>query len=197
MRKAKSREVAIPGKGEIVLYRTTDGHTSLDVHLEGETLWLSLNQIAELFERDKSVVSRHLRNIFKTRELERESVVAFFATTAADRKTYQVEHFSLDAIISVGYRVNSIRGTQFRIWATNVLRHHIVKGYSVNKRRLKELRQSLKLVENVLDRYDVTTDQAQALMRVVTDYYHFHSNSNAWQASIRIFGFVNAHEVHR
>jgi len=83
MRRTKIKESVTAGKGEIVLYRTTDGHTALDVRLEGETLWLSLNQIAELFERDKSVISRHLRNIFITRELERESVVAFFATTAA------------------------------------------------------------------------------------------------------------------
>ena len=134
MRKAKTRETALPGRGEIFLYRTTDGHTALDVRLEGEMLWLSLNQIAMLFERDKSLISRHFLNIFGTHKLERESVVAFFATTAADGKTYQVEHFNLDAIISVGYRVNSMRGTQFRIWATNVLRDHILKGYSVKKR---------------------------------------------------------------
>ncbi len=163
-------ENAGSGKGEIVLYQSPDGKSVLDVRLMGETLWLSLNQMAGLFERDKSVISRHLGNIFKTGELARNSVVAFFATTAADRKTYQVEHFNLDAIISVGYRVNSKRGTQFRIWATNVLRDHILKGYSVNQKRLKELRQSLKLVGQVLDRYEVDSDQAKALLRVITDY---------------------------
>ena len=166
----KTYNSSIPSKGEIVLYQSPDGKAALDVRLEGETLWLSLNQMAGLFERDKSVISRHLRNIFKSGELERNSVVAFFATTAADGKTYQVEYFNLDAVISVGYRVNSKRGTQFRIWATNVLRDHILKGYSANRRRLKELGQSLKVVRQVLDRYDVNSDQAKALLRVVTDY---------------------------
>jgi prophage maintenance system killer protein len=156
--------------GDIVLYRAPDGRMNLDVRLERETLWLSLNQIADLFLRDKSVISRHLRNVFREGELDRTSVVAFFATTAADGKTYAVEHFNLDAILSVGYRVNSRRGTQFRIWATGVLRDHLVKGYSLNEKRLKELRQSLRLVGQVLDRYDVSSDQARALLRVVTDY---------------------------
>lgn len=123
-----------------------------------------------MFERDKSVISRHLRNVFREEELDRQSVVAFFATTAADGKTYQVEYFNLDAILSVGYRVNSKRGTQFRIWATSVLRDHLLRGYSVNTRRLDELKQSLRIVGQVLDRYDVSSDQAQALLRVVTDY---------------------------
>ena len=158
------------GKGEIVIYQPAEGGGRLEVRLEDQTLWLSLNQIAAVFERDKSVISRHLRNVFRDGELDRESVVAFFATTAADGKTYHVEHFNLDAILSVGYRVNSVRGTQFRIWATGVLRDHLVQGYSVNAKRLKELRQSLKLVGQVLERYDVTSDQARGLLQVVTDY---------------------------
>ena len=160
------------GGGGIVLYRAPDGAVQLEVRLEQEMIWLSLDQLAALFERDKSVVSRHLKNVFVTKELDRDSVVAFFAHTAADGKTYQVEHYNLDAIISVGYRVNSKRGTQFRIWATRVLRDHILKGYSVNERRLKELRQSLKLVGKVLNGYDVTSDQTKALLHVVTDYSH-------------------------
>jgi prophage maintenance system killer protein len=158
------------GKGEIVIYQPAKGGGRLKVRLEEETLWLSLNQIADLFGRDKSVISRHLRNVFRDGELDRQSVVAFFATTAADGKTYNVEYFSLDAILSVGYRVNSVRGTQFRIWATGVLRDYLVKGYSVNAQRLKELRQSLRLVGQVLKRYDVTSDQARGLLQVVTDY---------------------------
>lgn len=153
------------GRGEIVIYQG-----ALEVRLEQESVWLNLNQIAALFERDKSVISRHLGNVFREEELDRQSVVAFFATTAADRKTYQVEYFNLDAILSVGYRVNSKRGTQFRIWATHVLRDHLLRGYSINERRLQELRQSLRIVGQVLDRYDVSSDQAQALLRVVTDY---------------------------
>ena len=157
-------------RGEIVIFQEAQGQPGLEVRLEQESVWLSLNQIAALFERDKSVISRHLRNVFREGELDREAVVAFFATTAADGKTYQVEYFNLDAIISVGYRVNSKRGTQFRIWATRVLRDHLLQGYSVNERRLQELKQSLRVVGQVLDRYDVSSDQAQALLRVVTDY---------------------------
>ncbi len=127
-------------KSELVLYKSKDGSVQIDVQLEQETLWLSLDQLAQLFGRDKSVVSRHLRNIFMEKELNRMSVVAKNATTAADGKTYQVDFYSLDAIISVGYRVNSKRGTEFRIWATNVLRQHIVRGYTINEKRLKELK---------------------------------------------------------
>jgi prophage maintenance system killer protein len=156
--------------GQVVLYKADDGAISLAVTLRAETVWLSLNQIAELFGRDKSVISRHLHNIFKNKELERKSVVAFFATTAADGKTYQVEYFDLDAILSVGYRVNSKRGTQFRIWATRVLREHLLRGYTVNERRLKELNQAIRLIGNVVQRHEPTGDEAKALLRVVTDY---------------------------
>ncbi len=157
-------------RGEIVIYQGAQGWPALEVRLEQESVWLNLNQLSALFERDKSVISRHLGNVFREGELDRQSVVAFFATTAADGKTYQVEYFNLDAILSVGYRVNSKRGTQFRIWATHVLRDHLLQGYSVNERRLQELRQSLRIVGQVLDRYDVSSDQAQALLQVVTDY---------------------------
>jgi len=106
----------------------------------------------------------------RKRKLSRDSVVAFFATTAADDKTYQVEYFNLDAILSVGYRVNSRRGTQFRIWATNVLRDHLVRGYSVNERRLRELRLSLRMVKHALDEAAVAADEAAAILRLVTEY---------------------------
>jgi len=111
-------------RGEIVIYQADNGTSSLEVRLYEDSIWMSLNQIAALFDRDKSVISRHLNNIFKSGELQRDSVVAKNATTATDGKTYQVEYFNLDAIISVGYRVNSIRGTHFRIWATSVLKDH-------------------------------------------------------------------------
>ncbi len=127
------------GVGEIILYQADDGQTTLDVRLEKETVWLNLNLISELFQRNKSVISRHLSNVFKSRELNRDSVVAKFATTAADGKTYKVDYFNLDAIISVGYRVNSILGTQFRIWATHTLKDHLIRGYTLNERRLGEL----------------------------------------------------------
>ncbi len=124
--------------GEIILYRTDDGKDAVQLRIEGETVWLSLNQIAALFERDKSVISRHLKTIFDDGELDRRSVVAEFATTAADGKTYQVEHYNLDAVLAVGYRVRSPRGVQFRRWATTTLREYLVKGFVMNDERLKD-----------------------------------------------------------
>ena len=122
MKKVKTKEAAIVGKGEIVLYRTSDGKTALDVRLEQETLWLSQEQMGVLFQTERSVITKHLRNIFRSGELVKDSACAKFAHTAEDGKTYQTLFYSLDAILSVGYRVNSLRGTHFRIWATNVLR---------------------------------------------------------------------------
>lgn len=123
-------------KNEIILYQTDElpKHIEVKVDSQNDTFWLSLNQIAFLFDRDKSVISRHLKNIFNENELDRDSVVAFFATTATDGKLYSVEHFNLDAILSVGYRVNSKRGTQFRIWANRVLKDYLLKGYAINQR---------------------------------------------------------------
>jgi hypothetical protein len=112
---------------QIIIYQTEDGQTKVDVRVENDTVWLSLNQLADLFQRDKSVISKHIKNLFSEGELEADSVVAKNATTAADGKIYQVEFFNLDVIISVGYRVKSHRGTQFRIWATKRLKEYIVK----------------------------------------------------------------------
>ena len=127
----------VPSRGEFLLYQTEDGRTRVEVRFAGDTVWLPLKQIAELFQRDKSVISRHLKSIFEEGELRRESVVANFATTALDGKTYHVEYFNLDVIISVGYRVKSHRGTQFRIWATQRLREYIIKGFTLDDERLK------------------------------------------------------------
>ena len=121
-------------RGNIVIYKAKGGKTALEVKLQQETVWLNLNQMTELFTRDKSLISRHIRNIFKEGELSARSVVANFATTAADGKSYQVDYYNLDVIISVGYRVKSQRGTQFRIWATQVLKDYLVKGYSINEK---------------------------------------------------------------
>jgi hypothetical protein len=117
---------------EFLMYQTEDGKTKIEVRMEDETVWLSLNQMAELFQRDKSVISRHIKNIFSEGELDEKSVVANFATTAADGKTYNVDYYNLDVIISVGYRVKSHRGTQFRIWATQRLKEYIIKGFTMN-----------------------------------------------------------------
>ncbi|TEB08511.1 hypothetical protein Psch_02075 [Pelotomaculum schinkii] len=123
---------------EILFYQTEDGQTRVEVRLSNESVWLSLKQMAELFQRDKSVISRHIRNVFEEGELEPGAVVAKYATTAADRKTYQVDYYNLDVIISVGYRVRSHRGTQFRMWATNLLREYIIKGFTMDDQRLKQ-----------------------------------------------------------
>ena len=118
--------------GEFLLYTTEDGHAKLDVRLTGETVWLSQAQMAELFQSTKQNVSQHIRNIFQEGELSADSVVKDFLTTAADGKTYNVVHFNLDVIISVGYRVKSHRGTQFRIWATQRLREYLIKSFALN-----------------------------------------------------------------
>ena len=157
-------------KGKIILYRSKDGKTSIDVKLDRETIWLSQKQLSELFNTERSVITKHIKNIFSTSELDANSVSAKFAHTAADGKKYQTSFYNLDMIISVGYRVNSIRGTQFRIWATNVLKNHLVQGYSVNKKRLIELKQTIKLVENVIQKQTVSGNEATALLKVVADY---------------------------
>ena len=124
-------------KNEIVLFETEDKSVVLPVAVENETVWLTLDQMGELFERDKSTISRHIKNIFTEGELSRNSVVANFATTASDGKTYQVDYYNLDVIISVGYRVKSHRGTQFRIWAMEILKEYMKKGFALDDERLK------------------------------------------------------------
>ena len=124
-------------QGNIILYQTEDGQSRIDVTLSGDTVWLTADQMAELFQRNKSTISRHIRNVFESGELNQDSVVAFFATTAADGKNYNVAYYNLDVIISVGYKVNSHRGVQFRIWATQILREYLVKGFAMNDDLLK------------------------------------------------------------
>ncbi len=163
-------------KSEIEIYRAPGG-PELAIRFEGETFWMSLQQMATLFGRDKSVISRHIKNIYKDAELSQKSVVAFFATTGPDGKTYRVEHFSLDMAISVGYRVSSRQGTQFRIWATQRLNDYLLKGYAINERRLKESGQ-VKLRElegaNRLLRSVIESRKAEGyereLLSIITDY---------------------------
>jgi len=156
---------------EIVIYDAPG--RKIEVQVRTESLWLSLTQIGALFGVNKPAISKHLKNIYASGELDRQATVSKMETVRQEgRRTVrrQVEMYNLDAVISVGYRVNSALATRFRIWATGVLRDHLVKGYSVNAKRLQELRQSLKLVGQVLERYDVTSDQARGLLQVVTDY---------------------------
>jgi len=163
-------------KGEIKIYKS-GRDVNLEVKLEEETVWLSLNQMCLLFGRDKSVVSRHLSNIFREKELEKNSVVANFATTAADGKLYQVDYYNLDVIISVGYRVKSKRGTQFRIWANKILKDYLVKGYALNKKRLTETKEklnevteNLKLLGKIVKQQKLTTDENLAFLNLISDY---------------------------
>ena len=157
-------------KGEIIIYQTQDGETKLSVNLQDETVWLSLDQIAELFQRDKSTISRHIKNVFEEGELQRNSVVANFATTAVDGKTYQVEYFNLDMIICVGYRVKSQRATQFRIWATNVLKEYIKKGFVMDDERLKG-NGGGSYWNELLDRIRDIRSSEKVLYRQVLDLY--------------------------
>jgi hypothetical protein len=143
---------------QIEIYQVENGETEISVMLDKETVWLNMNQITTLFQRDKSVISRHINNTFKEKELDKNSVVAKNATTASDGKTYQVEFYNLDVIISIGYRIKSQRGTQFRIWANKILKEYLIKGYSVNEKRLlqqneqlKELQKTVKLLGEVLE----------------------------------------------
>ena len=145
-------------KGNIDIF-TTDKGTEIEVQLEQETTWLSLNQMSGLFERDKSVISRHLANVFKEGELDKRSVVAKSATTASDGKTYNVDYYNLDAIISVGYRVNSYKGTQFRQWATQRLRDYLIQGYAINEKRLAQKQQEVRQLKTGI----------QILTRVIED----------------------------
>ena len=167
-------------KGDIVIYKTSDKETHIEVKIEMDTVWLSLNQLSDLFNRDKSVISRHLKNIYSEGELKEKSTVAKIATVQkeAGRDVLRnIEYFNLDAIISVGYRVNSKRGTEFRIWATKRLKDYLIKGYSINEKRLKEtqqqfteLKQTIKLLENVLGSKKLDSAEATGLLKVVTDY---------------------------
>ncbi|ABF46307.1 DOC domain and unchracterized virulence related domain [Deinococcus geothermalis DSM 11300] len=156
----------------IIIYEGAEAR--VEVRLERETVWLSLQQLAELFGRDKSVISRHLKNIFATGELEREAVVAKNATTAADGKTYLVDYYNLDAIISVGYRVSSAKATRFRQWATTVLREHLTRGFTLNRQRFErnaaELEAALQLVRKAAAGEALTADQGRGLVDVIARY---------------------------
>lgn len=127
----------IPNTGNILLYNTADGQANIEVTLINDTVWLTTDQMAQLFDRNKSTISRHVKNVLESGELQADSVVAFFATTANDGKIYNVVYYNLDMIISVGYRVNSLRGVQFRMWATNVLKEYLIKGFAMNDDLLK------------------------------------------------------------
>lgn len=169
-------------KGEIVIYKTKDGQAKLEVNLREETVWLTQKQIAELFGTQRPAVTKHLNNIFKAKELDENSVSSILEHTAADGKIYKTAFYNLDAIISIGYRVNSARATQFRIWATKVLRNHLLKGFTLNEKRLKEqktsklqeLEKAIALLQGAIRNRDLNKVEAEGLLKVITDY------ANSW-----------------
>ncbi len=164
-------------KGEIVIYKTKGGQSALEVKLQKETVWLSQAQMCDLFDKNKRTISEHIRNIFKEGELSENSVVRNFRTTAKDGKSYQINYYNLDVIISVGYRVKSQRGTLFRIWATRVLKDHLIKGYSINQKRLQEqnarlaeLQDTVNLMGRVIQGRELDKAESAGLLNVITEY---------------------------
>jgi prophage maintenance system killer protein len=160
---------------EIVIYNAKDGHVQLDINLAHDTLWLSQQQMAELFGTQRQAITKHLKNVFHTRELEESSVCSILEHTAKDGKKYKTKFYTLDAVISVGYRVNSSQATQFRIWATNVLKEHLIKGYTTYKPRLAmrgihELQQTVELLEKTLVNNELITDLGAETIQLILTY---------------------------
>lgn len=157
---------------ELAIFESDDG--TIEVRVEQETVWLSQDQMARIFERERSVITKHLRNVFRDGELVEEAVCANFAHTAADGKTYQTKFFNLDAILSVGYRVNSKRGIQFRQWASRVLKDHLTRGYTLDRQRLehnaRELEAALLLVRRTLSNAELAHDAGSGLAEIVVRY---------------------------
>lgn len=166
--------------GSILIYQTDSGNPEIQVTLENETLWLSQRLMAELFEKDTDTIGLHIRNIYADEELNEKTTTEVFSVVQTEGKRSvrrNVIHYNLDVILSVGYRVSSKRGTQFRIWANNVLKDYLVKGYSLNEKRLNEqaqqldvLKQTVRLLGNVLESKPLTSDEASGLLKVLTDY---------------------------
>ena len=177
-------------KSELIIYKSSDGKVKLDVNLENETVWLSLEQMSKLFNRDKSVISRHIKNVFIEGELQKDSVVAKFATTASDGKTYNVDYYNLDVVISVGYRVKSLEGVRFRKWATERLKEYIIKGYTLDDERLKNLGGGSYFSE-LLKRIKDIRSSEKVLYRQVLDLYATSIDYNPKaQETIKFFKIV-------
>ncbi len=165
-------------ENKIIIYQTTDGETTIDVKLEKDTVWLTANQMAELFERDRTVVTRHINNCFREGELDRDITCAKFAHVGMDGdQIYETTMYNLDVIISVGYRVKSKRGTQFRIWANKILKEYLVKGYAINKNlkaeRYDELKDVVRLMSRAIQLQEkVSNDEYNGLFNVISDYVY-------------------------
>jgi len=163
--------------GEIIIYETGNNQAQIKVKLEQETVWLTQNQMATLFGKSRVTITEHIGNVFRERELKKNSVCRNFRHTAKDGKSYEAQYYNLDVIISVGYRVKSKRGTQFRMWATTRLKEYLIKGYSINEKRLKEkeqqlieLKKTVGLLENVTKEKRLSSSEAKGLLKVITDY---------------------------
>lgn len=167
-------------KSEIEIFTSKDGKTEIQVKLEGETVWLNQYQLEELFETDRTSITRHISNIYKSEELSKETTSAKIAQVQkeGDREiTRQINFYNLDVIIAVGYRVNSKRGTEFRIWANKILKEFLIKGFSINEKRLsqqneqlKELQESVKILGDVLHNKELTTDESTGLLKIISEY---------------------------
>ena len=164
-------------ENQIAIYKNNDGNIECSVNLRDNTLWLSLDQIATVFQKNKSTISRHIKNIFETEELDKDSVVAFFATTANDGKTYNVAYYNLDMIISIGYRVNSKIATNFRKWATNVLKNYLTQGYAINEKLLSDkqekiqtLQTTVSLLTRSLTNQIESLDDAQQVAKILDNF---------------------------
>ena len=167
----------MPENNEIVIYTTPDGKETFEINLKKESVWLDAHQLARLFKRDRSVIVRHINNVYSAKELDKKSTCAKIAQVAQDGKKRQMLIYNLDTIISVGYRVNSKRGTQFRIWATNVLKEHLIKGYTINEKRMREDRAKLiefqktsRIMERLLQNKSLDSNEATGLLKVILDY---------------------------
>lgn len=162
-------------KGEIVIYKSKDG-PKLEVRLEEDSVWLTQKQMAILFDKGIPTINEHIKNIFKERELDENSVIRKFRITASDGKSYETNFYNLDVIISVGYRVKSLRGTQFRIWATRTLKDHLIKGYTVNEKRLLQTQNQLKELQNTISflqeksKHDLLAGQGQEILNLLAGY---------------------------
>lgn len=166
--------------GEIIIYQASDGQTTIDVKLENETLWLSQRLMSDLFGKDSDTIGLHIKNIYKEKELDEKATTEENSVVQKEGKrnvTRKVKFYNLDVILSVGYRVSSQKGTQFRIWANKVLKDYLTKGYAINEKKVKEqskqldeLKQAVRLLGNVIDNKSLNTDEATGLLKVITDY---------------------------
>ncbi|MFZ2522692.1 MAG: virulence protein RhuM/Fic/DOC family protein [Minisyncoccia bacterium] len=178
----KRKNISGGNTQDVVIYRSSEGNVTLRADISKDTIWATQAQIAELFGVDRTVITKHIRNIFRERELQEKAVCAKFAHTAGDGKTYNVQYYNLDAVISVGYRINSKQATQFRIWATETLHDYIIHGMAVNTERIKKLNNSklqdlnskISFIQETIRRKQLDQEEVDSLLSVIRDY------ANSW-----------------